>query len=83
MEREYVIRYAITGRHGKRRYLASPGSGPASYATEEEAKEHLRAMLANNSKDRLDSVFGKGAVSRFEVRPVKCIPSGTEPFEIL
>lgn len=74
--RESVTRYVITHMNkAGMRTLASPMQGRCTYATEGEAQSALADMLANNSTERLQEVFGLP----LEVRPVPCYPGHFDP----
>lgn len=74
-----VVRYVIThvGRHGLRT-LAEPQQGRFTYATHEEAQKHLDAMLAANSSEYLQTLFG----FPLEVRACKCWAGHFDPVGI-
>lgn len=71
-------RFALThvGRDGLRK-LSTANQGRHFYDTREDADEHLAALLAQNSKDRLAEVFGPQVVGTFAIRSVECyVPGG-------
>lgn len=74
-----VIRYVVThlDRNGMRT-LAAAAQGHFTYATRAEAQSHLDAMLANNSDDRLRSVYG----FPLEVRACRCWPVHFDPIGV-
>lgn len=71
-----IIRYVIThiGRYGLRT-LALPAQGRYTFAKREEAEQGVRDMMANNSRDTLESLYGLP----LEVRECKCWPDHFDP----
>lgn len=45
-------------------------NGQHTYATQEEAQKHATALVTDNSKDKLESVFGKDP--KFTTRQAHC-----------
>jgi hypothetical protein len=76
VSQEYVVRYVIThvGKYSMRT-LAQSAQGRYTYATEAEAQTMIDAMMANNSRATLESVYGLP----LEVRPCKCYPGHFDP----
>ena len=76
---EPVVRYVVThiGRNGLRT-LATAAQGRYTHATREEAQADLDAMMANNSLDRLRSLFGLP----LEVRACDCWPVHFDPMGV-
>ena len=69
------IMYAITHKHRNGfRTLSFANQGRNHFNTREEAVNRLKAMLLNNSKDTLISVYGN--IDSFEVRPIECYDHG-------
>ncbi len=58
------------------RVLASANQGRYFFATEAEAEEHLAAVLANNSEERLASIYGTQAIGTFRVDAFECYDNG-------
>lgn len=71
-----VTRYVVThaGRDGMRT-LAQAAQGQYTYATPEEAQRMVDAMMRNNSRETLESVY----VLPLEVRACKCWPGHFDP----
>ena len=58
------------------RTIVGPAQGRCMKATREEAETALRNLLANNSRERLVSVFGEQAIGTFRVDSFDCWDHG-------
>jgi len=58
------------------RSLITAAQGRHMHATREEAETWLAAFLANNSTDRLASIYGAQALDTFRVDPFECYDHG-------
>jgi len=75
---EFVIRYVAThiNKDGDRMSVAAQGRD--THATPEEAQAWIDSVMANNSMDRLNQLFGLP----LEVRPCECYPNHFDPVGI-
>jgi len=81
---DFITRYVVTyvNRDGMRQ-LAHAQQGRHTYATADEADAWIRAALANNSRETLESVYGGAAgVASLAVRPCACWPGHFDPVGI-
>jgi hypothetical protein len=71
------IMYALTfvNKDGFR-ILAQANQGRNHFKTKEEANQHLKAVIQNNSPSTLESIYGKEGLKTLEVRPVNCYDHG-------
>lgn len=58
------------------RTLVGPAQGRYMKLTREEAEGHLKDFLANNTEERLVSIFGKQAIGTFRVDAFDCWDHG-------
>ena len=71
-----VLRYVITHiNKGGMRTLISPAQGRYTYLTAEEAQTQINAIMENNSRDTILSLFGLP----LEVRFVECWAGHFDP----
>jgi hypothetical protein len=72
-----TIRYAVTclNKDGVR-MLCGPAQGRFMLETPEQAFQALADTLANNSEERLASVYGKQAIGTFRVTRFACWSHG-------
>jgi hypothetical protein len=70
-------RYAVTYKRADGlRTMVHGNQGRFLRDTREEAEQALRDLLANNSAERLVSVFGRQALGTFRVDPFECYDHG-------
>lgn len=74
-----VIRYVPTyvSKRYNQRTLMRPAQGRATFATAEEAKAWIEAVIGNNHADTIAQIWG--ANPQFEVRPCPCWPVHFDP----
>lgn len=78
--RSYVTRYVVTQRNKEwgGRKLATAQQGGYTFATKEEAEQHMWAIMQNNSLDILESIFNLP----LKVLPCPCYPVHFDPIGI-
>jgi len=71
------ILFAIThiDKHNMRT-LTLANQGRNHFNTKRQATHALKGLIDNTSESTLISVFGKQAISTFQVRPVECYDHG-------
>lgn len=72
-----MILYNVTYRQKDGlRVLLGPAQGRRMKLTRAEAEDWLKALLENNSEERLASVYGEQAIGTFRVDPFDCWDHG-------
>lgn len=75
---ESVTRYVATYvKADGTRTLMTPAQGRNTYATADEARAWINAVLSNNGADNLRQIWGDNP--RFEVRECPCYPGHFDP----
>jgi hypothetical protein len=76
--RRYVVTYLDRSMY---QTMLGPAQGRRTYATAEDAQQHLQMFLRDNSEDRLAETYGRQSLGTFRVNSCRCYPEHYDPMQ--